>query len=179
MRILILFTAVFLSATLFVGAGVYAQDAKLNIGLPSSGELSQKQLAAIAGDIHRLESNPLAPDATQAAQALFKWLIESPDVSMKMCAGVTTELVQSKSPHHAALLLQFMLSSAAYAIDHPDHAGDNVMLHVGGLKGATAAYALIKAAEGDSAKDSFMEKVLKLIEEGGLDVYVREKLEDC
>lgn len=156
-----------------------AQETALDVATPPKGTLTAEQLRVVAADIRRLEEHPLAPDAKEATSILMQWAIESPDVSLSICTGVTEGLVKSKSTYHAQLLVHFILASAAYVIENPDHPDDTVMVNVGGLEGAIRAYRAMKELEGDSAKDKFMEKMLKVADEGKLKEHVVKGLEEC
>ncbi len=163
-----------------LGAGqVMAQETTLNIEQPPSGSLSDEQLRDIAADIRRLEANPLAPHAKEAGSNLMKWGIDSPDISVTMCANVTGGLVTSKSEHKGRLLLQFILSSAAYIIENPAHTDNDVRVNLGGFDGVINAYNTIKGKLGDSATDEFVESLIEMNEEGTLEEFVAEGLEEC
>lgn len=179
MRNCILAFSTLLLAVLLGASPAFAQETTLGIKAPPTGSLSAEQLAAVAADIRRLENDPLASDAKQASENLFKWAIESPDVSLSICTGVIGGLSKSESTHHATLLVYFILSSAAYVIENPDHAEDKTKVNIGGLEGVINAYNVIKAQEGDAANDSFIEKLINMKKEEKLEAYVVKGLEKC
>ncbi|HEX6751291.1 MAG TPA: hypothetical protein VF092_28630 [Longimicrobium sp.] len=153
------------------------QNAPLNVASPPVGSMTREQLLAVARDIHRLEASPLAPDAAAARQELFAWLSESPDVTISVCHGVIGELPRSRSAYHDLLLLQFVLSSGAYAIEHPDADAGRVAL--GGLEGIMATYAALEAQQGARARDEVMERFAELRAGGRLEAFAREGALDC
>jgi hypothetical protein len=174
-----------LAALLACAEGAHAQQptppspTSLGIQAPPRGALSRQQLEAVAKDIRALEKNPLASDATEARRVLLAWLIDSPDVTVKMCNGALEPLSRSTSRYHRELLLQFVLSSGAYAIEHPDQAGDVARVTAGGLEGVLAAYAALKEQQGAHATDEFVERLSKIGERGGLEEHAREVTRGC
>jgi hypothetical protein len=151
----------------------------LGIQAPPQGRLSRAQLEAVARDIRALETNPLASDVMEARRELLRWLIESPDVTVKVCLGVLEPLVRSTSRYHSEMHLQVVLSSGAYAIEHPDQARDVARVAAGGLEGALNTYASLKAQRGPEAADAFMERLSEIRERGGLEKHERELTKDC
>jgi hypothetical protein len=151
----------------------------LGIQAPPRGHLSRAQLEAVAKDIRALEINPLASDAMDARRELLAWLIESPDVTVKMCLGVLEPFTRSTSRYHREMSLQVMLSSSAYAIEHPDRASDVARVATGGLEGVLNTYASLKAQRGQEAADPFMERLSEMRERGGLEEHERELTRDC
>ncbi|MGE3800676.1 MAG: hypothetical protein AB7H80_06615 [Candidatus Kapaibacterium sp.] len=180
MRNYIIHISAILLLAFVIGSGqALGQDVTLGIKAPPAGSLSTEQLRAVAADIRRLEANPLASDADEATKALMVWSIESPDFTLSMCMGILGGLIGSESKYHSTLLVQFMLSSAAYIIENPEEADNNVKVNVGGLEGVSKTYSILKEQEGDSAKDEFGEMLLKLQEEGKLEEHVTEGLKEC
>ena len=174
------FACAILLVSFLLGTGkVFAQETMLNIEAPPAGSLSAEQLSAVATDIRRMEANPLASDAKEATQVIMKWIIDSPDISISLCADVLDGLIGSESTYHGTLLTQFMFSSAAYIIENPDQAEDKVKINLGGLEGVINTYNVLKAEEGDAANDEFGEMLLNLKEEGKLEEHVVKALEGC
>ncbi|MFL5385650.1 MAG: hypothetical protein ACJ8GN_24295 [Longimicrobiaceae bacterium] len=156
-----------------------APTAPLGIEAPPRGTLSRVQLEAVAKNIRALEANPLASDAAEARRVLLMWITDSPDVTITMCGGALKSLSESTSRYHGELLLQFVLSSGAYVIEHPDRAGDVARVTAGGLEGALAAYTALKARQGEQAADPFMEQLSGIRERGGLEEHARTATRDC
>jgi hypothetical protein len=151
----------------------------LGIQAPPRGRLSREQLEAVARDIRALETHPLASDAVEAGRELLVWLIDSPDVTVKACSGVLEPLTNSTSRYHREMLLQVVLSSGAYVIEHPDQAGDVARVAAGGLEGALNMYVALKAQQGKEAADAFMERLLEIRQRGGLEERERELTREC
>src|SRR5579864_1842120 len=76
-----------------------------------------------------LQSDPLAPNVQEDREWLLKWLIQVPDVSVKMCTTFLGDLGDSKSGYPGAIIAAMLASEAAFVIEHPEKA-----------KGADAIY---------------------------------------
>jgi hypothetical protein len=163
--------------------GARAQDpapaeAALNVPVIPSGRLSAEQLAPVAAAIRRLEANPLASDGMEARRNLLAWLTDSPDVTVSMCQHVVPAPAQN-SETSGITMTQFLFSSAAFIIEHPDQAKDPVAVNLAGLQGALRTYELLKARRGNAAKNRDLEKLLERRERGELEAYVRAGLARC
>ena len=156
-----------------------AQETTLDIKAPPTGSLSTEQLGLIAADIRRLEAHPYASDAKDANQKLFIWIVDSPDITISMCPGVISDLVESESASRPTLVAQFTLSTAAWIIENQDDADDIAKVNLGGLEGMLNTYKVMKEVEGNKAKNTFAEKMLKLQKKGELEEFVEEGVEGC
>jgi hypothetical protein len=95
-----------------------------------------------------LRADPLADSNTKDREWLVKWLIEVPDISIKLCGGVLGDTGDSnKSQYPGALLATLMASQAAYVIEHPDKAKDSTAVYVAGIDGALDAYHAIRSKD--------------------------------
>lgn len=137
------------------------QGEPLGISAPPKGHLTAEQLQAVARDIRAVEAHPFAPDVLEARRALLVWLIDSPDITVHVCAGPAEALAGAP----AELIYQWQVSSAAYMIEHPDSANDAARVSVGGLRGALATWAAMKAALGDGPRDAALDRLAASPEE--------------
>jgi len=172
----------FILAVLIGFAGsAQAQQPEVALGIKPHprGHLSREQLQAVAKDIHALEANPLASDVMEARRALLIWLIESPDVTVKVCPGLEQPFTESNSRYHSEMMGQLIFSSAAYVIEHPDQARDLARVGAGGLEGVLTTYAVLKAQQGDAATDEFVERLASIRERGGLEEFARQATTGC
>src|SRR5260370_7660257 len=63
-----------------------------------------------------LQSDPLAPNVQDDREWLLKWLIEVPDISVKMCTTFLGDLGDSKSGYPGAIIATLLASEAALVI---------------------------------------------------------------
>jgi hypothetical protein len=67
-----------------------------------------------------LRSDPLSDSNTKDREWLVRWLVEVPDISVKLCGGILGDLGNSnKSPYPGALLATMLASEGAYVIENP------------------------------------------------------------
>ena len=123
------------------------------------------------------EARPLATGAADGRRNLFRWVVDSPDVSVSLCQGVVGPLVDSNNANTADLLNLFILSSAAHQIETPG--ADKVATNVAGLKGALAAYTVMLSQQGRRARNSFLEKTRERRDGGTLVAFVRSSVSGC
>lgn len=141
---------------------------------PTPAEKRQR-VVAIA---HKLEVAPLD-------QALFpekgwakQWVIENPDLRIRMCMQLLPDLRHPRYKFRPEILDQMMLSSAAFLIEHPDKVGDHLAENVGGLQGVLKAYAAIVKNNPDAhvqALDDMLDKQSR----GKLVEFAREAIKGC
>lgn len=160
------------------GQATVPAEAALNVPVFPKGRLSPEQLAPVAEAIRRLEANPLAGDVMEARRNLLMWLMDSPDVTVRVCEHVWPAPPQS-SETSGITMTQFLFSSAGFIIEHPDQANDPVAVNLAGLQGALRTYELLKALRGNAAKNRDLEKLLEKRERGELEAYVRAGLARC
>jgi hypothetical protein len=161
------------------GAGARAQapvEATVNVPVFPSGRMSPEQLASVAAAIRRLEANPLAADGMEARRNLLTWLSDSPDVTVKVCGDVVPTTGQETV---RSVFFQFVVSSAAFIIEHPDQANDELAVNLAGVQGALHTYQLLKARLGKEAKNGALEELLRKQEQGQLEAHVRAGVARC
>ncbi|MDR8390269.1 hypothetical protein NC796_03895 [Aliifodinibius sp. S!AR15-10] len=164
---------------LFTDINAQSSTSSLDISKPPTGELSEGQLTVIANDIRRLESHPLAHDAKQARAHLFKWISGSPDIHVQICSGIIGPLLESESKYQGELLMQFLLSGAAYAIENPKQRDNKTAIAENGIIGALNTYNIFKEIEGEPVRDDFMERMTDLRKQDKLRQYVEEGVKSC
>ena len=141
---------------------------------PASAE-QRRRVVAIA---HKLEATPLD-------QALFpekgwakQWVIENPDVRIRMCMQLLPDLRHPRYKFRVEIVDQMMLSSAAFLIEHPDKAGDHLAENVGGLQGVLKAYSAIVKSNPD-ARVQALDELLEKESRGKLVEFARETIKAC
>lgn len=124
-----------------------------------------------------LEADPLNKDAKKAKEWLLYWLIQAPDISVTICTDYLSPLYakdKNREKNYAAeIATQMMFSSAAFIIEHPEQAKDDIAVNKAGLEGSLKAYeAIVKAKP--SVKWPFLDELIERREKGTLEEYVRE-----
>lgn len=123
-----------------------------------STDEDRQRLVAIA---HKLEASPLDPALTPEREWALKWTIAAPDVHVKICTGLLSDLRRPKYKYRSEMTEQLLISSAAFLIEHPEQAENYPAQSIGGMEGVLKAYsAIIKAEPQATAKslDALLEK---------------------
>ena len=144
-------------------------------GGKSSTAEERQRVVAIA---HKLEVTPL--DATLAPEREWakQWVIGNPDVRIRMCMQLLAGLRTPAYKFRPEIVIQMMLSSAAFLIEHPDKNGDHLAENVGGLQGVLKAYSAIVKSNPDAHAKPLDDLVQKQ-SQGKLVDSVRETITVC
>ena len=124
-----------------------------------------------------LEADPLGKDAAASREKLLKWLVEVPDISVKVCTSFFKPLIGKKKNYSTELEMQPMFSSAAFVIENPDKATDEPAIYQAGLEGTLKAYEAILKTK-PKARWDFLDDLLARRDKGELKDYVMEVLEN-
>lgn len=121
-----------------------------------------------------LETDPFNKDAKKVREWLLKWLIEAPDISVEICAGYLPPLYGTKNKNNEAnLAMQMTFSSAAFIIENPDKAKDEVAVNLAGLEGTLKMYESILKSK-PNAKIDFLDQLIAKRDKGELRAYVED-----
>lgn len=127
---------------------------------------------------HKLEASPLDQSLFPERDWAKQWVIENPDVRIRMCTRLLVDLRRPRYKFLPEIVTQLMLSSAAFLIENPDHARDNLAEEVAGMQGVLKAYsAILKGDPNAHAKP--LDDVLQQQTQGNLTDWVRETIKDC
>ena len=143
--------------------------------LAARGPSTPDERAAMATKMRAAESLPLDKSSAQARTELFKWVAEVPDVNVKWCAGLLLEAGESNKELAGALLVQAMLSAAAFTLENPNAGTDTLLVSRAGIRGALKAYRATIVAKPKKAVP-FLDNLAKRDEAGTLDEYISPKL---
>jgi hypothetical protein len=87
-----------------------------------------------------LEEDPLQPGADVARARLLTWVINVPDISVKLCGELLGPSLDRQGPFDAMLFGQLTFGGAAFSIEHPDRAGDAAAQRLAALQSALRVY---------------------------------------
>jgi hypothetical protein len=139
---------------------------------------SPDERARIATRIHALETTPLTDAAKRARTDLFAWLTAAPDISVNWCSGMIVDAPKKDKDLAGGMLIQAILSAAAFVLENPEKDKDNLLIARAGLHGALLAYRATVAA--DAKKSStFFAKLAAQEDAGALDEYLKPTLAGC
>ena len=113
------------------------------IGAQQRGPSTPEERARAVQTAKSLQADPLAPNLQGDREWLVKWLIEIPDISVKMCSTFLGDLGDSKSGYPGAVIATMLASEAAFVIEHPEKAKDVEAIYLAGVDGALHGYEAI------------------------------------
>jgi hypothetical protein len=127
---------------------------------------------------HDLESNPLGPQAKSEREWLTLWLIEVPDVTVEVCPRLLGPELPDKKKFGTEIVSQLMFSEAAFMIENPDKAKDNISVHTAGTGGALKVYeAILK--DHPTAQLKALDDIIARRDKGELQNHVQEAMKYC
>jgi hypothetical protein len=127
---------------------------------------------------HKLEKAPLDKSLHPDREWALLWLIQVPDVHVKLCTSVLGDFMNSKYKYASDIVGQLTLSSAAFVIEHPDQASDDLAQYMGGVEGVLKAYKSI-LREKPKAKSKALDDLLQKQSQGELAEFIREASKSC
>ena len=141
----------------------------------TSSPEDRKRIVMIA---HKLEAAPLDPALGSEREWAVKWIFSSPDVPVHLCTRLLSDLRRPRYKYKSELGSQLLISTAAFIIERPEKASDNLAKGVGGLEGVLNAYTAILKTDPHATAPS-LDAFLQQQKEGKLVDAVREKTREC
>src|SRR5664279_4489580 len=124
--------------------------------------------------IQSLEQNPLAKDSLDKRIWLTEWIVQVPDITVKMCCKDLDSLDKVNDTYANQLRMQAMYSQAGYILRHPNVKSD-AEKEAAGLAGALRAYRSIKRFD-PTAQYPVLDNLLTLEKQGKLQQYVEHQM---
>lgn len=125
-----------------------------------------------------LEEAPLGRDAKEARQWLTVWLIAVPDITVSLCSDLLGSVPRSARKYEAEIVVQTAYSGAAFIIENPTMASDQVAVYQAGVEGALKTYESIRK-EQPKIVWPFLDELRRKQEQGELRAYVASAAEKC
>jgi len=141
---------------------------------PSTPEERQRAVSVA----RELESDPLGPTAHQDREWVLRFLIEAPDIHVKVCATFLHPLLGAKKNFSTELLAQMLISDAAFGIQNPAKAGDQLAHYTAGLEGVLKAYEAVLKSQPE-ARWPLLDDLIRKRDAGKLGDFVRETMGEC
>lgn len=162
---------------LVVGLVVIAALASAAMASPAANS-TPKQRIKFVRIARNLELKPLAFDAVQQRQWATAFIVNARDLHLELCDGVLTAPLQSANQNYNnQLSMQFMVSSAAFMLQHPK-VKDPVKIQTAGVEGTLKAYESILKVDKNAHFD-FLDGLMKQQKEGQLQNYVASVSHAC
>jgi hypothetical membrane protein len=114
-----------------------------------------------------LERDPLNENAPATRQWLREWIIEVPDIRFKACSDLLGHALGDNYPYSREVNLQTLFSGAAFTIEYPDKAREDIAVYNAGVEGALRVYEVLLKSKPD-AKSAFLDDLVAKREHGEL-----------
>jgi len=150
----------------------------VQIAAQQRGPSTPEERARAVQTAKSLQADPLAPTLQGDREWLVKWLIEIPDISVKMCTTFLGDLGDSKSGYPGAIIATMLASEAAFVIEHPEKAKDLKAIYLAGVDGALHAYEAIQKKE-MSYRLTNLDELIQKRDQGKLEDYVHATARKC
>lgn len=138
---------------------------------------SAKQRIKFVRIARNLELNPLAFNAVQQRQWATEFIVNARDLHLELCEPVLSPLKASDQNYNNQLSMQFMVSSAAFMLEHPK-VKDPVKIQTAGVEGTLKAYESILKVDRNAHFD-FLDGLMEQKKSGQLETYVASVSSGC
>jgi uncharacterized membrane protein YkgB len=125
-----------------------------------------------------LEKNPLAKESKENRTALLSFLIEVPDISVKLCSTLLGDTKHIEGDYESELTVQLLFSQAKFIIENPDQAKNDHAVYMAGVEGMLRTWEAVKTAS-PKAKFPLMEELLQKRQSGSLAEHVKTGISSC
>jgi len=142
------------------------------------GPSTLDERARIVKITRALEANPLSKELRSEQEWALRWLIEVPDITVKICGKLPDLDALKKFKHDSELFALTTLSQAAFVIENPDKAKDLSASSLAAMESMLKAYeAILK--DNPKAKSKYLDELLGKRNSGELATYVKELAAGC
>jgi hypothetical protein len=162
---------------LFAGCAIVALLSSVAVASPRAASTAKERVKFVRV-ARNLELNPLAFSAVQQRQWATEFIVRVPDLHLELCDGVISAPLQlGNQNYNNQLSMQFMYSSAAFMIQHPN-VKDPIRIQTAGVEGTLKAYQSILKVD-KNAHFQFLDGLMQQKKEGQLENYVASVSRAC
>ena len=147
-------------------------------GAQNRGPSTPEERARAVQVSKALRMDPTAAAVQQDRQWVMIWLIQVPDISVKLCPGLLGDWGDAKDDNRGALVATMMASEAAFVIENPKKAKDDKAVYLAGLDGTLDGYQAIRK-KSPNFKVQTLDEALQARADGKLEEYVRQAVKKC
>lgn len=153
--------------------GLAAMGQALERG-PSTAEERQRVVAVA----RKMEQKPLDKNQRKDQEWALGWVEDVPDIHVDLCKEVLGDFTDSGYKYRSLLTVQLTLSSAAFLIEHPKQADDQVGEFMAGVESVLRAYRSI-LRQNPREKSKELDDLLDKQAQGELQDFVRKAADEC
>ena len=152
--------------------------ALLAINMSVGTSAGSRKWKDILEKIDYLQANPLAPDAKETSASVVKWLINSKEVPVTLCADLTVGLTAKGDQVGGTLAVHSLLGAAKYAMTTPPAQQSKFQMYMASMNGALDAYQKVVSSDSTSRRKT-VDEVVEQRKAGKLEEYVKKQSEKC
>jgi len=141
------------------------------------GPSTAEERAKVLDLTHKLETDPLNPEAEEWRTWLAQWIDEVPDVVVPICPPLLPQLLRNNRNYAHELAMQVVYSSAAFIVAHPDQQIDQQAVFQAGVDGMLKSYEAILKAK-PRARWYFLDSLIQMRDKGELKEYLRKQIDE-
>jgi hypothetical protein len=123
-----------------------------------------------------LEKKPFDPNADVARKWGFKWVAETDQVTVGLCADTMRLIPDKKNKFKAELLMQHTFGMAVFKLENPDQKDDEKAAQLAGLESMLKAYEAMVTAN-EKAKNAELDALL--VKRGNGELKALVEAADC
>jgi carboxypeptidase Q len=146
---------------------------------PQARKPSTPEDRAKAVEIARtLESDPLSKQAKEQRNWIIHWLIDVPDLSVKVCGNLLGPVLDSNKNYAPEIFTQMVPSAAAFIISNPEKPKDDIAIYTAAVEGALRTYQSILKMK-PKARWPFLDGLIEKRDKGELADHIRQAATHC
>src|SRR5262249_34489484 len=117
---------------------------------PARGPSTPEERQRVIAITRKLEESPLDHSLFQERAWAQQWCLDVPDVRIRTCTAVLSDLRRPRYKFRGELWAQLRLAGAVFFIEHPDQASDHFGEHLAGTESMLKAYSSILKTNPDA-----------------------------
>jgi len=141
------------------------------------GPSTAEERAKVIDLTHKLETDPLNPQADEWRVWLAQWIDEVPDVVVPICPPLLPQLLRNSRNYGHELAMQVVYSSAVFIVEHPEQQVDQQAVFQAGVDGMLKSYEAILKVK-PRARWYFLDSLIQMRDKGELKEYLRKQIDD-
>ena len=154
------------------------QVSPTQVSAQQRGPSTPQERARAVQTAKSLQADPLAAETQEDREWLVRWLIEIPDISVKLCTTFLGDLGDSKSGYPGAIIATMLASEGAFVIEHPEKAKDTELIYLAGVDGALNGYQAIRKKDA-SYRVAHLDDLIQMRDQSKLTQYVHATAKKC
>lgn len=131
----------------------------------------EKDRKAFISNTKLLEKKPFDKNAPVAREWGFNWLVNTDDVTVKVCSQQMKLIPEKKNKFKAVLLMQLNFGTAVFKLENPDKKDDENAATLAGLESVLRTYEAM-IAENEEAKNTELDALVAKRNQGELKAVV-------